>query len=498
MSDVLKTALAQAARQAEVDLQFKKLTISGMQEIFDQGFSNVQNAFSAMEEKLKIDVKAKIVFGDENYDESQKIVDTAKEQVDLLEFEIDNLEADLERISRQEDEINEKYDEKLEALEDIAEANERITRQQQSQLDIAQALASGDIGAAARAVQQARAQSAKDNQERQKELLEKQRQADLDAVRGTTGMSRADLEEQIKKLKEEIFNIEQDIIRPREEAIRLTDLQLEKDIEALTVLEKTREEWDAIKNQIDLATTSTDKYLATLQEALNVVKELGGSRGEMLNPEWLQAQSEMDQAKAAYDKAVADKRPKKEIQKLKKAYDAAKNRFDGTIKYVTGVNPDWQKAKDDEDAKYASWQESVEQKMNKKEISKRKKAYDAAVKIRRALPQYAAGGGKIDYMNMGGLASYNAIGGAIFKAINSDTVPAMLTPGEFVITRSAVDRFGERNLKKINNGTYSSGSMYNYNVEINVKSESDADQIANTVMRQIKRIDSQRVRGNRF
>jgi hypothetical protein len=74
----------------------------------------------------------------------------------------------------------------------------------------------------------------------------------------------------------------------------------------------------------------------------------------------------------------------------------------------------------------------------------------------------------------------------------------MLTPGEFVVRKYAVQSFGADNLKAVNNGTYKGDSMYNYNISLNVKSEANADEIAKTVMTQIKRIDSQRIRGNRF
>jgi TP901 family phage tail tape measure protein len=498
LSSVLRTALLNAAKQEEIDLAFKKLTVSGMQEIFDQGFGNAQTAFSVLEEQLSLELQGKLVFGDESYADAEKVVEAAQEQIGLINFEIDGLEADLERISRQEDEINEKYDDKLEALEKIGEANERITRQQESQLNIADALSRGDIAAAARAIQEARAATAREAQERQKEILEKQRQAELGAVTGTSGLSREQLEEQIKKLREEIFNIEQDIIRPREEVLRLADLQLTKDIESLEVLGMSREEWSAIKNQIDLAKISTDKYLDSLREALSVMTDLTGTRGEMLNPDWISNKDKMEKAKAEYDAAISSGASSKEIKRLKKIYEDAKKKFDTTVKYVTGENPDWRAAKTTEDAAYQAWQDSVSQNLAKKERDKRKKRYDEARKIREALPQYAAGGGSIDYLRMGGMLPYKAMGGSIFKPINTDTVPAMLTPGEFVITRSAVERFGEKNLRGINNGTYGAGSMYNYSVEINVKSQSDASQIADTVIRQIKRIDSQRVRGSKI
>jgi hypothetical protein len=54
--------------------------------------------------------------------------------------------------------------------------------------------------------------------------------------------------------------------------------------------------------------------------------------------------------------------------------------------------------------------------------------------------------------NYYGKAQYRANGGTIFKPKGTDTVPAMLTPGEFVIRKSAVDKVGVGTLQAINNG----------------------------------------------
>jgi hypothetical protein len=40
--------------------------------------------------------------------------------------------------------------------------------------------------------------------------------------------------------------------------------------------------------------------------------------------------------------------------------------------------------------------------------------------------------------------------------------------------------------------------VYNYSVNVNVQTDANAEQIARQVMTQIKRVDSQRIRGNRF
>ena len=97
---------------------------------------------------------------------------------------------------------------------------------------------------------------------------------------------------------------------------------------------------------------------------------------------------------------------------------------------------------------------------------------------------------------MGGMISKFASGGF---AVGTDTVPAMLTPGEFIVSKYGVDKFGVDNLRAINKGEAPmSSSVYNYNLSVNVKSDANPNEIARTVMMQIKQIDSQRIKGNRI
>jgi len=101
-----------------------------------------------------------------------------------------------------------------------------------------------------------------------------------------------------------------------------------------------------------------------------------------------------------------------------------------------------------------------------------------------------------EYKSTGGLIpKYFAKGG---YAIGTDTVPAMLTPGEFVMSRYAVNAHGVDTMKAMNSGAKPGDSVYNYNLNVSVKSDASPDDIAKTVIAQIKQIDSQRIRGNRF
>jgi hypothetical protein len=103
---------------------------------------------------------------------------------------------------------------------------------------------------------------------------------------------------------------------------------------------------------------------------------------------------------------------------------------------------------------------------------------------------------KLKYGSKGGLVPrYFASGG---YARGTDTVPSMLTPGEFVMSKYAVDKYGVENMQSINSGSSIGDSVYNYNLNLNVKSDANPDDIAKAVMVQIKSVDAQRIRGARF
>jgi TP901 family phage tail tape measure protein len=84
-------------------------------------------------------------------------------------------------------------------------------------------------------------------------------------------------------------------------------------------------------------------------------------------------------------------------------------------------------------------------------------------------------------------------------ALGTDTIPAMLTPGEFVMRKSAVDSIGSQQMSKMNargkDAMPGGESVYNYSITVNANS-SDASDIADAVLNQIKRIDSRRIRSN--
>jgi len=103
--------------------------------------------------------------------------------------------------------------------------------------------------------------------------------------------------------------------------------------------------------------------------------------------------------------------------------------------------------------------------------------------------------GNLYYKAKGGIIPEKFVSGGY--AMGTDTVPAMLTPGEFVMSRYAVQSHGADTMKAINNGSTVGESVYNYSINVNVKSDSNPDEIARAVMTQIKSVDSQKIRGVR-
>jgi hypothetical protein len=105
---------------------------------------------------------------------------------------------------------------------------------------------------------------------------------------------------------------------------------------------------------------------------------------------------------------------------------------------------------------------------------------------------YATGGMVSNYLAIGGFPKMRRKG--------TDTIPAMLTPGEFVIKKSAVDKIGYGKLAEINSGRYAqqeaSSSVYNINVQ--AQTDANPEDIARVVMQKISSQDRIRAVGNRF
>ena len=67
------------------------------------------------------------------------------------------------------------------------------------------------------------------------------------------------------------------------------------------------------------------------------------------------------------------------------------------------------------------------------------------------------------------------------------------------MSKYAVNSYGVDKMKAINSGSYAydGQKVYNYNLNVNVKSDANPEDIARVVMTQIRQVDSQRIRAQR-
>jgi hypothetical protein len=236
--------------------------------------SKAMDKFNAQEKKIQIAAEIKMK-------PQNDIIEAAQDKLAGINYQIDDYDAGLKKIADQEDEINKAYDKKVKALDEVQKANETIARQQQNQLSLADALAKGDIAAAARAAQEMRAQEAADALQRQRDALEKNKQDQIDTLTAsvTVGgkqmiLSKTDIDERKKALQDEVFNIEETLLEPAQEAVRQIQAAMREDIQALTVDGKSKIQWEELQNGVDLARTSSDKFAAAISNAAEVVTKL--------------------------------------------------------------------------------------------------------------------------------------------------------------------------------------------------------------------------------
>ena len=446
---------------------------------FQKTFDEANAAWDAKRNKLELEF-------DINTEAFQKAVTDAQNEIAKKTNEaggLDDLQAGLTEIGWAEDQINKKYDLRSEALDRVAKANEKILAAQKGQLTIADALSRGDISAAAAAIQEQQARGSQDAISAQRELLDDARKSELGGLTATVNgakMTRKEIEAKILTIEKEIFAIEEKRLEPANESIRLKEVEKAAALKSLDLQER---EWKILENDIALAATAAWDYVAALKEAQGLAARavLDATDGQVGTP-------------GGFSTVMVD--GEKFRTESASGITAAKST---TAKPAT-ISPKATSSKAKVSApavtpKLAANQTSF--------VDKNGKTVIATTTTRPGTGVYNGSQfipAKTDivytYRSMGGIIpQYLANGGT---PLGTDIVPAMLTPGEFVMSKYSVDSFGVDKLKAINNGTYSGESVYNYELNVNVRSDANADEIARSVMTQIKQIDSQRLRGNRL
>ena len=417
----------------------------------------------------------------------------------------------LEEISAQEDEINKKYDKQFDALDKIKAINQDINQIQQQRISIADALTQGDIAQAAQLVAQARQDRATTYEDSMRTNLEEERRLRLE------GLGRTSIEEKNKKLNLEITRIKRDqidILEDEKELIEININSLQDQIDtverlitkqkdSISVFGMTKLQIDNAAKALDLAknanidindknflnnvlkaatgdaTALSAALLSVSTNAKNSFNSLSDLRKEQIK-EGTKTDTKSGDLTAKTQQQILEEEKQEEI--LGRALEQAQQATDDAIKAIAAGEA---AAIAEEKAKISSALvealEEVVAEVTGKVFTPQQfvPRYDSVVAF--------AGGGMVK-------PKYFANGS---MARGTDTIPAMLTPGEFVIRKNAVENFGVNNLNKINDGAYDSGAVYNYNLSVNVKSDANPNDIARTVISQIKQIDSQRIRNQR-
>jgi TP901 family phage tail tape measure protein len=450
--------------QAQAELREKLIDMQ-----FAPQIKKENDALSVQEEKLK-DINAQI----------EKVT---KSQVEPIQAVIDSNNLALDKIALKEDAINEKYNKQVEALDKIASINQNIANIQKQRLSIADALTRGDISTAAQLMQDARAEQAQSAVTGQKDALSATRDAAISAL------GRNAIEKQNKELQLQINIIEatqlktlqaqKQTIEDTIESINLNITALNKQVtiakEGALYSGKTKQDMDDLDDLIAKATAAGIPFTAELLKQAGSAQALAAALASAL---------------ASQQKLGSGATTIGEITAGAKA---------GTITPQTVT-----------DAQKATIIQSI------KDINAKIK--DKVTELNR-ITQKRMYGGPILSKGRGGMGAVKAMafGG---RAIGSDTVPAMLTPGEFVMNKGASKAYGPL-LERINESKYpgmlggggmtqipvnnistsmndNSTAVYNYNLGFSINgSNGSAKDIANAVMREIKNVDSQRIRGQR-
>ena len=449
--DLFKKQLERSKAQA--DLREKLIDMQ-----FAPQIKKENDALTIQEQKLA-DINAQI----------EKVT---RSQVDPLKAIIDVNNLTLDKIALKEDIINEKYNTQITALDKIASINQDIANIQKQRLSIADALTRGDISAAAQLMQDARAEQAQSAISTQKDNLTATRDSAIAAL------GRTAIEKQNKDLQLQINIIEATQLKTLEaqkqtvedtiSSINLNITALNEQVrvtkEGALYSGKTKQDIDDFDSLLQLATAAGIPFNDLL------LSQAGNAQALAIA---LQAALKAQQALGSGAITLGD------IQAGVKA---------GTITPQT-ITP----------AQQATVLQGIK---------------DLNAKIAGTISKLKSITGK----NYGGMVSkYMAFGG---KAMGSDTVPAMLTPGEFIMNKGASKTYGPL-LERMNESKYpgmlnaggvtqipvnnvstsmsdNSTAVYNYNLGFSINgTNGSAKDIANAVMREIKNVDSQRIRGQR-
>ena len=334
-----KALVANVKKLKEVNEKFQL----EIQRITLEKIKPIEKAIEKAQRNIEINITRKIEDYQEQINDLQRTIEIAFERpIAAINAENTILSNDMEIMSHAAEEINKRYDEQAEALQKVSDVKSQILEQEKQQLDLADALSKGDIGAAARAVQAIRAAQAARNAENASKALELSRKNKIDSLRGrdsglskdeiterqyqnaqaiydlenraTTDvngklMTRLEILDQIKNKNDEIYNLEEkreaaqlairnqedeiykirqleivpleDTIEKNNYLIAKDEFAIEQMVRGITVLGKTKDYWDGISAKIEASTLKGADFDRLMGSMLASVEEIEKGWGDI-------------------------------------------------------------------------------------------------------------------------------------------------------------------------------------------------------------------------
>jgi TP901 family phage tail tape measure protein len=488
----------------------KTLEFTNPEEAFDVEMDKAMKYYDFLEREARAAAKPEIDRINDLIDANDKLIEGMQRNVEVnYNRPIEKFNQDLAIIDRAAEGINKKYDEQEKALTKISEINQEIAQQEKGRLNLADALSRGDIAAAATAAQQMRADAAQNAMGRSSGALQAAREAEIAGLT-VGGLTKAQIEEKI-------YNLEQ-LRLPILASIR--DLQDKNYNLQVNQLQPLQEALDKKIKDIDMSRTAFENQKLAIEAA--------GFAADGTNKKFQTGIGIVDTVKRIWE-SIKDQTRTLTINTV---YTTSGAGAGAVPKADSNVTPGAKSTGSTVPVKSGDTLSGIAAKagVNVSDLIKANPQISNPNLIKPGQIIKIPGkmyGGKIMAMNYGGMVpKYMAIGGAV----GSDTVPTMLTPGEFVINKAATKQFGPM-LEEINNSKFpsmikdmtpaaysssnsfivsptttsvartvadNSSTMYNYNIGITVpQSNASSNDIARAVIGQIQYIDSQRIRGKR-
>jgi TP901 family phage tail tape measure protein len=418
----------------------------------------------------------------------QRRIQTLNREDEMRSRVAEGLRRDIDLLSDQEEKIRNNYQKRIDALNKISQINDQISNKQKQQIDLSRALSEGDIYAAATAAEAMRESSAQFASDQLMSSFEQGMQNEVSGLRTQGGLSREEAEQRIKDIQDQSYQVSlqikeiEDLIYERNlQLIPLKDQQynIDQQIQGIQdiIYDRETQILDIQVNRLQPLQdqlTAQQKSLSNNQQALADAKAAVKIEGQTYD----ELQNQISAEKEAYDVAVAQIKVggdvRNSVENIRKKWVDVTRQIAAAVRTARQLREEAEIAAQSEfnDINVEAAQgritaDTAEQK--KADAASRRDTALAAINEARDAEIAAAlsagtqalrmaKGGLIKGYRSGGMVSGMqafSVGGKVFGNGSRDSIPAMLTPGEFVVRKAMVKKYGSSMMDSINQGSFS-------------------------------------------